>query len=63
MFSSEDDETGAAGLHERCGHRVHSVAIGQADHERHGAAPGVSQPGSCLRQSPAARSLLPEHPG
>ena len=37
--------------------------IGQADQERDGAAPGVSQPGSCLCRSPAARSLLPAHPG
>jgi hypothetical protein len=63
MFRCEDYETGAEGLHERFVHRVHSAAIGQADQERYGATPGISQPGSCLCQSPAARSLLPEHPG
>jgi hypothetical protein len=42
MFRSEDDETGAAELHERLVHRGHSAATSQADQERHGAAPGVS---------------------
>jgi hypothetical protein len=45
MFSSEEYETGAEGLHERFVHRGHSAAIGQADQERHGAALGISQPG------------------
>jgi hypothetical protein len=58
MFSSGDDETGEAGLHERCVHPVHSAATGQADQERHGTASGVSQPGSCLRQSSEARPVL-----
>ena len=63
MFRCEDYETGADGLHERFVHRVHSAAIGHADQESHGAAPEISQPGSCLCQSPAARSLLSEHLG
>jgi hypothetical protein len=42
MCSSEDDETGAAGRHEWCVHRGHSAAIAQADHERHGTAPGLN---------------------
>ena len=37
MVSSGDDETDAAGLHERCVHRGHSATMGQADQERHGA--------------------------
>ena len=45
MFSSEGYETGAEGLHERFVHRGHSTATGQADQERHGAAPGIPQPG------------------
>jgi hypothetical protein len=45
MLRCEEYETGAAGLHERFVHRVHSTATSQADQERHGAAPGIPQPG------------------